>query len=59
MKSGYTDLTLETDRIVAAVTALILTGVFAEISYRMIETPLRTYGARLSKAKFKQAILAN
>jgi peptidoglycan/LPS O-acetylase OafA/YrhL len=53
MKSGYTDLTLETDRIVAAITAFLLTGIFAEISYRIVETPLRNYGARLSTAKFK------
>lgn len=59
LKSGYTDLTQEADMIVAVVTALILTCLLAEFSYRKIETPLRTYGARLSKTNFKRAILAS
>lgn len=56
MKSGYTDLTLEQDRIIAAATALVLTGIFAEISYRLVETPLRAYGIQVSKARFKRTL---
>ncbi|WP_223535167.1 MULTISPECIES: acyltransferase family protein [unclassified Pseudomonas] len=59
LQSGYTDLTLETDKIFAVLIALVLTGVTAEFSYQFVETPLRNYGSQLSKAKFKRVMLAN
>ncbi|WP_413794639.1 MULTISPECIES: acyltransferase family protein [unclassified Pseudomonas] len=56
IESGYTDLTQELHRIVAAAVALILTGLFAETSYRLVETPLRAYGVRVSKERLKRPI---
>ncbi len=47
---GTIDLTSSTAQCVSLLIALSVTLLLADLSYRMIETPLRTYGTALSRA---------